>query len=351
MPWLKPTFSLSIGNFSSTTGDPAGGPGGITVERDMDIPADALKLRLMERSGIVPGDDVRVQLGHDYEEKPVFTGKVAVLRPDIEGVEIYALGTMNGLLNTYMSESYQNQTPGSIARDLIRQAGLFSGTVDEGPALPRFALDIRTSAFAHLKELADRLGYELYADRDGSVMFHALGPASGLDGAAGGLGGASAGAAGSPALGGGEGYAYGQQLLHGMANRRDPPWSSVVVGGESPMSGQGDTTAHWLTVHPADYRGSAGRGAPGLLVNDPAARTKDLANRFAAGRLAVAARQAHEVRLTLPGRPQPDLGDSISSSGLPDELINASGYIRAIRHRFNETRGFITDFRISVAAG
>jgi hypothetical protein len=208
-------------------------------------------------------------------------------------------------------------------------------------------VDRTLSGYRHLKELADRLGYELYADRDGSAMFHALGPAAGLD-AAGGTLGDLLGAAGLAGVGGGESYAFGQQLLRAAAGRRDVAWGSVEVGGESPMSRQGDTTEHWLTTNDDDYRGSAGDGDPTLLVRDPAARTKDLADRFAAGRLAVAARTAREVAITVLGQPQIDLGDTATTGDVPDAEINGSGYVRALRHRFEDKEGFVTDMRISL---
>jgi hypothetical protein len=114
------------------------------------------------------------------------------------------------------------------------------------------------------------------------------------------------------------------------------------------MSRQGDTTEHWLTINDDDYRGAAGDGEPTLIVRDPAARTKDLADRFAAGRLAVAARTAREVSITVFGRPQVDLGASVATEAVPDEEINGSGYVRAIRHRLTENHGFLTDMRISL---
>ena len=337
MPILKPTFSLSIGSLRAGTDNPAAGPKTLVIERDMDVSADALRIHLIERSGISLGDEVVVELGHDGKEETVFTGDVVGLRPAIVGVEIRALGVMNELLNLRTSATFENQTAGSIARDLIDQAGLSAGTVDDGPPLPRYAVDSRLSAFAHLKELADRLGYELYADRHGNVMFHALGPAVGLD--------ASAGLSGSD---GGEHYAYGQHLLAAASNRQPVAWRTINVGGESPMSGLGDTTAHWLTANDADYRGSAGDGGPTLSVLDPAARTKDLADRFAAGRLAVIARKAHQVRVKVLGSPHVDLGHSMTANDLPDELISGSGYVRAIRHRFGTEMGYVTEFRISV---
>lgn len=341
---MKPTFSLNIGNLSTSTDNPVGGPQKLVIERDMDIPADSMELLLMERSNINLNDDVSISLGYDGEQETVFSGNVIALQPAIVGVKVRALGNMNALLNLRTSATYENQTAGNIANDLISQAGLTAGNVDAGPSLARFNVDKRLSAFKHLKNLANRLGYELYTDRDGNILFHALGPASGLD--------AVGGAAGSVAAGlgaaGGTGYVFGQHLIGAGANQQSAAWSKIEVGGESPMSGQGDTTAHWLTINDADYRGTAGDGAPNLLVHDPLARTKDLADRFAAGKLALAKREAHQVSIMVMGQPQLDLGENISSSNVPDELINGSGYIRAIRHLFGEEVGFITNLRISL---
>jgi hypothetical protein len=202
-------------------------------------------------------------------------------------------------------------------------------------------VDRASSGYRHLKELADRLGYELYADRDGNLMFHPLGPAANLDAPGGALGAILPGA-------GGESYAFGQQLLSAATGWRDVAWRTVEVGGESPMSGQGETTEHWLTTNDTDYRGSAGDGEPALLVRDPVARTKDLADRFAAGRLAVAARTAREVSITVLGRPKVDLGDNATVAGVPEETISGGGYVRAIRHHFGDEAGFVTEMRISV---
>ncbi len=343
MAATRPTFTLTVGDLRSTTANPAAGPTWLVVERDMDVPADALRLHLAERAGVTLGDPVSLALGEDGRDTDVFTGTVAALRPAVAGVGLQALGKLSELLNLRTAATYEGQTAGAVARDLAGQAGLSPGTVDDGPVLPRYAVDGRLSAFAHLKDLADRLGFELYADVGGAVMFHALGPAAGLD-AAGGLLGAAAAA--GPA--GGERYQFGQHLLDVTASREPVAWGTVDVGGESPVSGRGDRTSHWLTVNDADYRGSAGDGGPRLTLLDPAARTKDLADRFAAGRLAVARRTAHELRATVLGRPTVDLGATVAAAGAPDALAGGSGYVRALRHRFGAATGFVTDLRVSL---
>jgi phage protein D len=348
---LQPTFTLTLGSWQSTTANPVAAPNRLVVERDMDTPADALTLVLMERQGVALGDAVSLDLGHDGTEETVFTGTVVRLRPTLTGVQVQALGHMQDLLNLHQVATYEDKTAGSIAHDLIDAAALTAGTVESGPVLPRYAIDAQSSAFWHLKRLADRLGYELYGDRRGAIHFRALGAAANLDAAVGGLGavaGAAASSVGALLGGGSTGYAFGQHLLAAVATQQQPAWAAIAVGGESPMSGQGDTTAHWLTTADADYRGAAGDGRPQQLRLDPVARTKDLADRFAAGQLAVVQRQQHQVQITGLGRPQVELGDAISTSAAPDALLNGNGYIRAIRHRFSGTSGFVTDLRLAL---
>ena len=114
------------------------------------------------------------------------------------------------------------------------------------------------------------------------------------------------------------------------------------------MSTEGDSTLAWLTTDPADYRGSAGGGE--RLVIDAVARTKDLADRFATGIMTVGERTAHVVRATVLGRPGLDLGDTVDVKGHADAIAAGSGYVRALRHRFDGARGFVTDVRVAVEA-
>jgi hypothetical protein len=353
---LKPTYALTIGALTSASDSTVAGPQRFSVARDMDVAADAAQIVLTMRESVNLQDEVSVALGHDGENEEVLRGTVVALRPDFVGVRVTVLGAMQRLLDLRTAAWYDNQSAGAIARDLLGQAGLEEGTVDGGPTLPRYAIDKRRSGYAHLRQLAERLGYELYAKRDGKICFHGLGDGAGLD-AGGGLLGAAASAGGAVAagvasalLGGGsEEYQYGRHLLQGQARRLAPAWGHIIVGGESPMSGQGDGTAHWLTVDDSDYQGEAGSGEPALLLIDPAARTKDIADRFAAGRLAAAQRGAHQVTIRVLGRPQVDLGDTIQIGAAADGLINTSGYIRALHHHFDGEQGFVTDIRIAVS--
>jgi hypothetical protein len=349
-----PTFTLTIGSVVATGDRPVGAPTRLSVERDMDIAADGLRVHLSDRSGIALDDPVKLELGYAGAESAVFAGTVARLRPSMDGVEVWALGGLHLLLDLHFGGIYQQQSAGAIARDLIGRAGLTPGAVDDGPEISRLAVDLRSSGYAHLAGLAQRLGYELYADLEGNAMFHALGAAAGLDSVGGGFGavvGASAPGPGdlaSAAAGQAGGVRFGSDLLALDATDGPVIWESVDVGGESPVSGQGEKTASWLTTKDADYRGSAGSGGRHLLVIDPAARTKDLADRFAAGRRAAGARRAHEVRISVPGRAGVDLGDTLAVADHPDDLANGTGYVRAIRHRVSDGVGFVTDISVAL---
>lgn len=337
MPPLQPKFALIIGDMQVSSDSLGGSPVKIMIERDMEATADALRLQMLvcDHQGLA--ENVSVLLGSQADKEVVFTGEVEVIRRRIEGVEINAFGKMNQLMNVRTEAIYENQPAGSIANDLISRAGLTAGTIDNGPTLPNFIVDNRCSAYAYLKDLANRLGYELYTNREGQVMFHAHGAAAGLDSMV-----------ALPAFGaGGETYCYGKHLLNATARRINKPLKRISVGGESPMSGQGSTTMHWLTSNDTDYQGSAGDGTPARLIIDPSARTKDLADRFAAGLLTTSERKANEIRVRIPGRAQLDLGDTVSTADIADDLLNGTGYIRAIRHRFDAHGGFITELRIS----
>lgn len=338
----KPTFTLTAGSLTSTTQKPVGGPFRLEVDRDMDVAADVARLHLQTRSDVALKDPVVLKLGADGDETTVFTGRVVALRVALDGVIVEALGAMNDLLDLRTAAMYEEKSAGDIVSALASAAGMKKKTVDSGPTLPRYIVDGRVSAYLHVRDLADRLGYEVYADRDGKLMFHALGAATGLD-SPGGF---------SPSLPsglGGDTYSYGTHLIAAQSIAGVDAWGKILVGAESPASNQGDKTVSWLTAKDTDFDGEGGSGKPERLYLDPVARTKDLATRFAKGRLVTANRRSQQVRFTTIGRPSLDLGDSVTVNKATDKQINGSGYLRAIRHRFDTQDGFITELRVCVA--
>ena len=355
MSSVAPNFSLALGGLSSSTARAVGGPTDIRVTRRMDGVAESLEVELAERRGIAPGDDASAELGFDGATQKVFTGSVVEVRATLAGVRVLALGRMDALLRLRVARSYEARSAGAIVRDLADAAGVDVGQADGGPTLPRFALDDRVNAGQHLRDMARRLGYELYTDRDGKLMFRALGAAAGLDSAAGGLGGLAAAAGGAVAslLGGGgfgTGYEAGTNLIAARGARRAAGVEQVDVGGEGPASSHGDQSSWWLSTAEDQNHGHAGSGSAAVLRLDAAARTKDLADRFAAGSLASAQRGAATLWLRVMGRASLELGDPVRLSAAADDTLNGSGYVRALTHRCSSAAGFVTDVGVELGA-
>lgn len=351
MSAVSPHFDLQLGALHSTTSRPVGGPVRVAVQRGMGGAAEALEVDLAQRQGVAPGDTATLALGYDGSTETVFTGTVVEVRPGLQATRVLALGRMDALLRLRLARRWDSRSAGSLVRDLAGEAGLSTGQVDDGPTLPSYAVDMRLTAAAHLQGLADRLGFDLFTGRDGKLHFRALGDAASLD--SGGLGGLAAAAGGLAAGllggGGGGGYAAGKLLLVAQAQQRAEVTTQVVVGGEGPASSHGDQSSWWLSTGTDSNHGSAGSAGAGLLLLDAAARTQDLANRFAAGRLATLQRSRHRLQLQVPGRATLELGDDIQASDSGDALLDAGGYICALQHCLGPDTGFTT--RITVQCG
>lgn len=344
----QPRFAFSAGALSSDSGAPASAPQRFVVERGVDVPIDSLRVLLGDSGGVAPGDAVTLDLGDADGTERVFTGSVAELRPTLGGCRLLCLGTMLALVDLRASAFYQERSAGDVARDLAGQAGLEVGQVEDGVTLSRYAVERRQGAHAQLRRLAERLGFSLFADREGKLHFRGLGAAASLGsgGLGGGLANAAGGALGALAGGGGS-LAFGQHLLAASGAQRPPLARTVTVGGESPMSGQGEDKSFWLTATDSDFEDSAGSGDEWLVI-DPAARTKDMAGRFAAGYLAGFARRTRQLKLSVLGMPALELGDPLSASGAPEDGLNTGGTVVALRHRFGAREGFVTDVTLAV---
>jgi len=347
MAGLNPRFAFTAGSLSADSSAPVAAPSRFVVERSLDVPLDGLRVLLAESGGVAVGDPVKLDLGDEDGLERVFTGSVAELRPRLGGCQLVCVGTLLSLVELRVASFYQQQSAGDVVRDLIGQAALEAGQIEDGVTLARYAFERRQGAHAQLRRLAERLGFSLFSDREGKVNFRGVGAAASLgSGGVGGALGAAAGAAGALGLGGAGSLAYGKHLLAAEATLQPAFARQVTVGGESPMSGQGEDKSFWLTATDSAYEDSAGSGDE-WLITDPAARTKDMAGRFAAGYAAGFARRAAAIRLSVLGMPALELGDAMSASDAPEAGLNASGTVTALRHRFGERDGFVTELTLA----
>ncbi len=346
---LRPQFAFTAGELSGDSDSPRAGPWRFVVERSLQTPVDALRMSLAECGGVAPGDSVELDLGDEDGLERVFTGSIAEVRPRLHGCELFCLGNMLALVELRVSSFYENQTAGDVVRDLIDQAGLQEGDVSDGIEMPRYALERRLGAHAQLRRLAKRLGFSLFADRQGQIHFRGLGPAANLtSGTLGGIAGAAA-AAGALLGGGGGGFEYGNHLVGAEARLRPDLQRKVTVGGESPMSGHGEDKSFWLTATDIDFEDSVGDGDE-FIILDPLARSKDMAGRLAAGYAAHLNRRHADLRLSVLGQANLELGEEHSTSETPETTLSRSGYIKALRHRFGPYEGFVSDIVLSTEA-
>lgn len=321
----QPSFSLSAGSLRSSSANPVGAPVSFAVRRAMDTPADALEVVFGAPVSLRMGTTINLNLGLSREQS-VFTGTVYMVRPAVRGIMVTALGATEPLLNLFTAQVFEKKTAGDVVQALARAAQVTTGTITAGPQFPIYAVDTRRSAYAHLRQLADRLGYELYTDASGKLMFH------------------------QPRAVGGARFTYGRDVINAVQMTRPASVGKITVGAESPASKEGDKTTHWLTANDKDFTGTAGSGKPERLLIDPAARTKDAAQTFATGQVKRGERRAALITLRLPGAPELDLGSAVTLSGDPPNLAAGGGYVCALTHTYSARTGFITTVTLAGSA-
>lgn len=281
-----------------------------------------------------PGAALRVELGFDGETTPVFAGEVDRVRATALGATISAGDALARLANTFGAGTYEAHPPGQIARDLLEQAGVDVGAIDEGPELGSHVLFPGLSLLAHLRRLAELCGAAVFADREGAVHFVA-----------------------EDTVGDTHTFRFGADVLaldlaHAPATR-----SGVDVWGEGAAGTQGEARAHWLpdaldgVVGNADIEGAPVFASPAatrrVFVRDGSLRTGSAAAEAARGRAAALARSlcgALDVR----GAPRVAPGDLVELTELPAahplRALLAAGRLRVrrVRHRLDTARGFTT---------
>lgn len=315
---------LSVGyrvTVGSTALAPGGGPvAALETSAAFGVPANACRVAVPAGGDFSakPGDAVKVELGYGDALETVFTGVVAGVAHGFREVRVEALGAFAALAGARMNLLYEKETAGGIVGDVLGRAGVGKGTLEAGLKFATYALDDGRSAWAHLRALAARCGFDLWADPEDKAQFRAYKPAKTHE------------------------MAYGKDVLALEHDTRAAPLDGVEVFGASPVGqGQGEDASSWMTRK--DVRGTAGESAGRVLrVVDPAARTKELAGQVAKGLLAGMSRTA-EGRLRALGAPAVRLGDALRLSAMPASAHDGEVRVTGVRHRLHPQRGFVTE--------
>jgi phage protein D len=322
---LTPAYKLTIGKkLVDTTQEPkASTVVDLRVELDMDTPADRFTVVLGQVNGLkpTPGDAATVELGYSDNGgfMRVFTGTVVTAEPGLITNRVTGHTAAHALMRSFVEQTYQSKTAGDIVRDLASKAKVDVATVDDGIAFPAYVIDGRRSFYQHMSDLAALCGFDLYFNADGKLVF-----AKFLNGTTIHI------------------FEHAKHVLELNVRRARAFAASVEAWGESPTGSHGADSWPWLTKDFSGTKGTAGSGAPTLLLEKPALRTADAAQTAADAEQTRLQRRKLQGWVSTIGRPQVQLGDAIQLRSVPDSSFNTSFQVRSVVHTITKTGGFIT---------
>ena len=322
---LTPAYKLTIGDKSvDTTDEPqASTLVELSVSLSIGAPADSFKLVLGNVGAFRPAreDEVRIELGYadDGGTTLVMVGEVATVEPNLTTTRVTGYGGEMKLLRNVADETYEKMTAGAIVRDLADKAGVTVAQAREGINFPAYVVDGRLSLYAHMLDLAEFCGLDLYLTNEDQLVFEKFfqGKSAHL-------------------------FDYGKHIISLCVRRVPPLAEQVEVWGESPTGSKGQASAAWVTTDFSGSKGTAGSGATVLLLERPALRTTKAAQTAAEALLTRIQRRTLRGQLLSLGRPEVMLGDAVRLTGMADDSLNDDFQVRAITHRITKAGGFLT---------
>ena len=320
---LTPAYNLTIGDrvVDSTEEPRASALTDLTVSLNMDVPADSFTLVLGRVGGLSPkrDDDASIELGYaDGDLQKVITGKVASTEPGLTSMRVIGYSPAAVLLRSSGELNFEGKTAGAIVQDLAGKAGVGVARADDGITFPYYVIDGRRSFYSHIKDLARLSGLDLYIDPDGEIILERF------------TGGRTVHV-----------LEYGKHIIETEISEAAPPAVSVEAWGESPGGGGAEEAWAWLTKDFSSSLGKAGSNGAKLLVERSSLRTAGAARTAAEAALTEVLRRSVRGRLTIAGRPEILLGDSIRIAGIPDGP-EGTFQVRSITHRITKALGFTT---------
>jgi phage protein D len=322
---LAPAYRLTIGDrVVDITSEPrASTVTDLEVELAMEVPTDRFDLVLGRVGGLAPerGDEAVVMLGYAGADElvEVMRGTVDRVERGVTVTRITGLSAAAVLLRTFADSRFESKSAGEIVRALAEEAGVAVASADAGIRFPAYVVDGRRSLYHHMRELAALSGFDLYVDAGGELVFEPFATGNTV-----------------------HVFEYGEHILELEVVHGPQRAGRVEAWGESPGASGGSESWAWLTKAFDALKGSAGTGAPTLLLERPALRTAEAARTAAEAAFTAMQRRSLRGRVLVLGRPQVKLGDAIRLHGVPDEESNGTFQVRAVRHRLNKRDGFVT---------
>jgi phage protein D len=296
----------------------------LQVDLDIETPADSVLLRLGNVGGLEPkvDDDAAISLGYagDPSLTLVFTGKVINVEPNLQSTRVLILSNAQTLLERNIDETFEFKTAGDIVRKLAEDAGLAVNQAEDGAMFPAYFVDSRRSVYAHIREINDLVGHDVFFNAAGELVFrrsifvttiHVL--------------------------------EYAKHIIELEIRNSEPTAATVEAWGESVGTSQGEESWAWLVKDFSSSKGTSGSGGPKRLLVKPALRTGQAAQLAADSALSGIKSDAVRGRVLTLGRAQVQMGDSIRIKDAPDARVNGDFRVRSVRHRIDKKNGFTTE--------
>lgn len=322
---LTPAYKLTLGErIVDTTDEPqASTLVDLTVALDLDAPADSATLVMGQVGSFRPakGDEAVIELGYADNGglTRVLSGTIRAVERGLVSRRVVVHSAAADLLRSFADTTHENKSAGDIVNELAGAAGHPVAKADTGISFPAYVVDGRRSAWQHLRELADLCGFDLYLNPEGELVFERF------------AGGRTVHV-----------FDYGRHILVLDSLSSAPSAETVEAWGESPTGAEGEEAWGWLTKDFSGSKGSAGSGAPTLLLQRPVLRTAAAAQSAAAALHTALQRRSVRGRLLVPGNPAVRLGDAVRLQQNPEAEFNGTFQVRSLSHHISKARGFTT---------
>lgn len=328
-------FDVRVGDLAAKSGDDESDWYLISVSTDIGMGGvGRATIEVAAGSAALPamGDKVTIKLAGE----PVFAGDVLGVDAGPDTLIIRAADGLAKLARLEVQGAYENKTAGAIAKDILQQAGLDAGIVDDGPKFARYVVHRGPRAMRHIEDLAERSGFSLFADRSGKINFTA------------------------PKTGGADHKLdYFADVLRLSLRAEAPAFNSAVVFGEGAAGEKGADRAHWLVTKLSSVSGKASIDAdwsvqPGklgdlpLTLRDGAVRAAGDAADQAKARMSALAARSVRGYIEAVGDAAVEPGNLVELEAIPsDHQLHAlaSGralLVRRVRQAYSARRGFVT---------
>jgi phage protein D len=328
---LQPAYKLTIGGkVVDTTDQPRASTAvELNVVLDIGAAADSCALVLGNVGGLAPkrGDEAEVALGYADDEGAltrVIKGEVDRVEPGLETTRVVVYGGDMKLMRSFTEQTFKGLSAGAIVRDLAGRASVPVERAEDGIGYPVYVVDGERSIYAHMLDLAESCGFDLYLTPDGKLVFEKFQEGRTV-----------------------HVFEYAKHIVSLDVQRATTTVEQVEVWGESATATSGDDAAAWVTTDFSGSKGVAGTGRR-LLLQRPSLRTATAARTAAQAALTEIKRRSVRGHLVTIGRPEVKLGDAIRIAAVPDASLNGNYQVRGVNHRVTKSGGFATriDFRV-----